>query len=172
MSDLPQAGRERRPPWAALAISAALLVVAAVIVLDMQRFTTAGAYDRIGPTAVPHLVAGALVLLALGTAVKVWRGTFPLAEPQALGPVAIITAGLLLQLALLPATGFVVSSAALFTCVALGFGERRVHITFPFALVFSALIWFVFARLLKLTLPEGAIERWLLTITRNLAGFG
>lgn len=168
MTDLPEAGhtKRRREP-AALLIAAGLFAAAIVIVVDMQRIATAGAYDRIGPTTVPYLVAAGLVLLAAGTAIQAWRGKFPAAEPQELLPVAVICGALLAQMLLIPFAGFIVASAALFTGVAFGFGERRVHLTLPFALVFSAIIWFVFSQLLKLTLPAGPLETWLASLLRG-----
>ena len=161
MNDLPEADSRRRPHRAAFVVSAALIVTAIVIVVDMQRFTTAGAYDRLGPTFVPFLVVGMLVALAVATAVAGWRGAFPVAEPQDLEPVAIIAAGLAIQLVLLPVAGFVLAEAALFVCVAFGFGERRVHLTAPFALLLAALVYVIFAQGLKLTLPGKLVEAWL-----------
>lgn len=172
MTNGPSSGESRRRLHpAALAILISLLVIAALIVFDMQRITTAGAYARVGPTMVPYVVAGALVLLAVLLWFTASRHGFPEVEKQRLGPVAIICVGLLAQILLISFAGFIVATAALFTLAAYGFGERRIQLTLPFALIFSALIWIVFARLLRLTLPAGPIERFIIETIASVTGY-
>lgn len=158
----------RRPQRAAFLIAAGLAAVAVVIVVDMQRLTATGAYDQIGPTTVPYAVAGMLLLVAIGTAISGWRGTFPVPEPQAFGPVAIILAGLVAQVLLLRPAGFILSSAVMFVAVAFALGERRLQFTVPSALVLATLVWLVFDRLLKLTLPQSFLEGWLVPLVRSI----
>lgn len=159
----------RRPDRAALSIALLLIAVAGIIIWDMQRIRLAGAYDRIGPTTVPYLIAGGLLLLAIGTAIEGWRGKFPAGEPQAFAPVAIVVGGLVLQMMLLPFAGFTVATGLLFAATAYGFGERRIHLTLPFGLLLAGFVWFVFARLLKLTLPEGPPEHIVLQWLQSLS---
>ncbi|MGV3490248.1 MAG: tripartite tricarboxylate transporter TctB family protein [Devosia sp.] len=171
MTDLrPSVDSKRRPQPAALAIAVVLVAIAALIVFDMQRITTAGAYARVGPTMLPYVMAGCLLVLAIAVVVQAVRGKFPVAEPQEIRPVAIICAGLLAQLVLLPFAGFIVATSVLFVIVAYGFGERRIHLTAPFALVFTTIVWVVFARFLRLTLPAGPIERFLIEMIASTTG--
>ena len=65
---------------------------------------------------------------------------------------------------------FSVATGLLFAATAYGFGEKRVHITLPFGLALAVLVWFIFARLLKLTLPEGPPEHWMMQAIAALAG--
>jgi putative tricarboxylic transport membrane protein len=100
------------------------------------------------------------------------RGPVPEREPQNFVPVIVIVAGLLIQMALLRPLGFSVATGILFATVAYGFGERRIHLTLPFGLVLAGLVWFIFARLLKLTLPEGPWERWVVQMFTATSGTG
>ena len=76
----------RRPDWAALAIAAALLAVAAIIALDSTRLGGAASYARIGPQTVPYVIALCLAGLGLWTLVEAIRRDFPEREPQELLP--------------------------------------------------------------------------------------
>jgi putative tricarboxylic transport membrane protein len=158
MSDRPMPS-QRRPDRAALLIPVVLIALAAVIVWDMGRLTGAGGYDRIGPTTVPFIVAGGLVVMAIGLAISAWRGSFPARERQEWGPVLWIVAALAAQIVLLPFAGFSIAAGALFALAARGFGQRNFFISVPAGFILAFALWFAFGRLLQLTLPTGALER-------------
>jgi putative tricarboxylic transport membrane protein len=153
---------ERRPDWAALSIAAFLVIIAGVIVWDMTRLPPPGRYDPLGATGFPYIVAAGLVILAIGMVWDAWRGSFPARERQDVLPVLFVIGGLVLQMALLKPLGFSVATGLMFAAVAYGFGEKRVWYSIPAGLFLSAFVWVIFARLLKLTLPEGPPEHWML----------
>lgn len=156
----------RRPDVAALVIAAALALLGAVIAWDASRLGAGGAYARIGPQTIPYAVALCLGLLALWTVVEAIRGDFPEREPQELAPVAWIVGGLVAQLILIRYVGFSIATAILFALTARGLGQGSRKVSLPLALlvglVLCTAIWFVFARLLALTLPTGPLEHLLL----------
>ena len=132
---------ERRPDWAALSIAAFLVVVAGVIVWDMMRLPKPGRYDPLGASGFPYIVAGGLVILALGVLWDALRGNFPARERQDFLPVIFVVGGLVLQMALLKPLGFSVATGLMFAAVAYGFGEKRLHFSIPAGLVLSAFVW-------------------------------
>lgn len=163
---------ERRPDWAALAIAGFLLGVAAVVYWDMGRLPPPGRYDPLGPTGFPYLVAGGLVILAIGTAYNAVRGNFPVREQHDLLPVLIVVGGVLAQIGLLRIAGFTIATGILFAATAFAFRERRLYLSVPFGLILAGVVWFVFARLLQLTLPEGPPERFVIETLASLSGAG
>ena len=161
MSDRGPIETARRPDWAALFIAVFLVGIAAIIVRDMTRLPPPGRYDPLGPTGFPYLVAGGLVILAVGVLWDALRGKFPARERQDFLPVLFVIGGLILQMALLKPVGFSVATGLMFAAVAYGFGEKRLWISIPAGLILAALVWIIFARFLKLTLPEGPPEHWM-----------
>ena len=154
----PQPAR-RRPDVAALVIAAGLAILGAVVAWDASRLGAGGAYARIGPQTIPYAIAVCLGLLAIWTAVEAVRGDFPEREPQELRPLVWIVGGLLAQLLVIRFAGFSIATALLFACTARGLGSRvPLPVAFAIGLVVATLIWFVFARLLSLTLPAGPLE--------------
>jgi putative tricarboxylic transport membrane protein len=149
---------ERRPDRAALIIAAILLIVAAIVAWDASRIGGGGQYARIGPQTIPYVIAICLAGLGIWTIFEALRGDFPEREPQEAQPVLWIVGGLLIQLLTIRIIGFSLATGILFALVARGFGERRLWITIPFGIVFTAIVWLVFARGLSLTLPRGPLE--------------
>jgi hypothetical protein len=149
----------RRPDRAALVIAAGLLVAAGVIFADTASMGTAASYARVGPKVFPYVVAAGLALLAVGTAVKAWRGGFPERERDELPPILWIVGGLLAQMLLLTLAGFSIATGLLFAATARGFGRGPLWMTVPIGIVLSFVIWLIFARVLQLSLPAGPIER-------------
>ena len=149
---------QRRPDWPALCIALALLVLAAVIAWDSSRLSGAATYARIGPQTLPVVIALCLAVLGVWCAIEAWRGDFPEREPQEFANIAWVVGGLVVQIILLIPTGFSIATGLMFAAVARGFGERRLWLTIPAGIVFSFIVWFIFARGLQLTLPNGPIE--------------
>ena len=149
---------KRRPDWAALIIAAGLMVIAVVIFYDMLHVRALANYAKIGPTTVPNIIAGGLVLLSIWTAVEAWRGDFPERERQEYGPVIWIVAGLAGQMLLLRPLGFSIATGVLFAATAAGFGRRKLWLSLPVGIVLSFVVWVIFAKLLQLALPAGPLE--------------
>jgi putative tricarboxylic transport membrane protein len=151
----------RGPDRAGLAIAAALAVLAAVIFGRTLAMPVAGQYTRVGPTTLPYVIAAALALLAVGTAVSAWRGGFPEREVDRVGPMLWIVGGLVLQMLLLKTAGFSIATGLLFAFAARGFGRGPLWFTVPLGIAIALAIWLIFAGLLQLSLPAGPLEQLL-----------
>ncbi len=152
------ASATRRPDGAALVIAVVLAAIAGLIFWDVSRLTGAAGYSQVGPTTVPYAIACCLIGLAIWTAIEAWRGEFPEREPQHVAPVVWIVGGLAAQMLLLNVAGFSIATGLLFALTAAGFGKRKLWITIPVGIVFAFVVWVIFAKLLQLSLPTGALE--------------
>lgn len=140
-----------------------LLLIALSGLLAWDAFgIAAGAagYARIGPRVFPYAIALGLLALGLATIFQARKGT-PERPSEEIAPMAWIIGGLLVQIALFPIAGFSVATAAVFAGTAKGFGRGPLWLTYLVGLVVAFLIWVAFDIGLKLTLPEGPIERFL-----------
>jgi len=162
MTDLSEHHRlKRRPDWAALCIAAMLAAIAALIAWDTGRLGAGGAYARIGPQTVPYAISVCLAVLAAWTVFEALRGDFPEREKQEFGPVLWVVGGLIAQMALLKVTGFSIATGVLFAMTARGFGRINLAFALPLGVVLAGAIWFIFAKLLQLSLPAAALEGWI-----------
>lgn len=152
-------GAPRRPDRGALVIALGLLALAAIIVWQTGEMQVAATYARVGPRQFPYVVAAGLAALGVATAVAALRGSFPEREPERFGPMAWIVAGLVIQMLLLRTAGFSIATGILFALAARGFGRRPVWLSFLIGTAFSFLLWVIFARGLKLSLPAGPLEQ-------------
>jgi putative tricarboxylic transport membrane protein len=149
----------RRPDWAALFIAAVLAVIAAVIMWQTSIMRVPPIQAKVGPTVFPYIIAGGLAILAVGTALAAFRGTFPARAKDNYGPMLWIVGGLLAQLLLLSVAGFSVATGLLFALTAKGFGRGPLWQTIPIGIVFAFVVWFIFSHGLQLSLPKGPLER-------------
>jgi putative tricarboxylic transport membrane protein len=76
-------------------------------------------------------------------------------------PVALVAAGIVLDLALAERAGFVIASAALFWFVARAFDPRHPARDAAFAVAVSTGAYLLFGRVLDLPLPAGVLSGWL-----------
>ncbi len=154
-----QSSKRRRPDWAALVIAAGLLALVLLIAWDASRLGSGGAYARIGPQTIPYVIAICLGGLAVWTVIAAYRHDFPEREPQEFAPVLWIVGGLIAQMALIKFTGFSIATGILFAMTARGLGKVSLPLALLSGILISALVWFVFARILQLTLPAGPLEQ-------------
>lgn len=155
------AGRTRAELVLSLGVLA-LGIGAAVVAFALPE---AGGYARIGPNFVPKVVAGGLILLGVWLLAEYftggWREPVP-DDPAARGEHAFVwpafawvSAGLLLQMALIHAAGFVLAAMALFACVARGFGSTRTARDLALGLVLGLAVFLFFVKFLNVNLPAG-----------------
>jgi putative tricarboxylic transport membrane protein len=162
MTDVPSSGiRGRRPDRAALLIALGLAVAALVIFWNAARLGGGASYARIGPTVFPYAIGSGLLALAVGTALKAWRGGLPEREPIDVPPVLWIVGGLAAQMLTIAIVGFSIATGILFALTARGFGRGPLWFTVPVGIALSFAIYFVFTRFLQLSLPVGPLERLL-----------
>jgi putative tricarboxylic transport membrane protein len=148
----------RRPDRAALVIAAGLLGLAALLAWDASRLGSGGAYARVGPQSIPYVIALCLAGLAAWTVLAAFRGDFPERERQDFAPVLWIVGGLIAQMVLIKFVGFSLATGILFAMTARGFGRVNLPLAVLSGILISAFVWFVFARILQLTLPAGPLE--------------
>lgn len=155
----PSQSQKRRPDWAALLIAVALVAIASVIFWDSGRLASVTGYSPVGPATVPYAIGFCLVGLAIWTAIEAWRGDFPERDHQEVGPVVWVVAGLAAQMLLLKVAGFSIATGLLFAFTARAFGKKKLYYSIPLGIAISFVVWFIFARLLQLSLPAGPIEQ-------------
>lgn len=160
----------RRPDWAALAIAAGLFVLAIVIAWDASRLGTGGAYARIGPQTVPYAIALCLGGLGIWTVFAAFRHDFPDREEQDLRPIFWIVGGLVAQMVLLKLAGFTIATGILFAMTARGMARVNPLIALGAGILLAGFVWYVFARLLQLSLPGGPVEVAITAIGDPVAG--
>ena len=153
----------RRPDGAALVIAVILAAISIVIFWQTSQMRIPPIQQRVGPTVFPYIIATGLALLAVGTLVSAIRRGFPERSKDAFGPIAWIVGGLSAQILLLSTAGFAIATGVLFAFTAKGFGRGPLWQTIPIGIVFSFIVWFIFARGLQLSLPQGPIERFIVT---------
>lgn len=157
MSDAPS--RPAGPDRAGLVIAAVLVLAGLVIGMSTMRAGGVMGYSPVGPKTVPWIIAGAFVVLGALTAVEAWRRDFPEREAQDWPPMVWVVGGLVAQLLTMKSLGFSIATGLLFAATAKGFGRGPLWFTVPVGIVFSFVIWLIFARGLQLSLPAGPLER-------------
>lgn len=150
---------ERRPDRAALAIAVILIVASIAITWSTSRMGGVAGYSPVGPKTFPYIIAFFLFGLGVLTAIEGWRGDFPEREHQAFGPMFWIIGGLAIQMLTMKTVGFSLATGLLFAATAKGFGKGPLWMTVPVGIVFSFIVWFIFAKGLQLSLPAGPFEQ-------------
>jgi putative tricarboxylic transport membrane protein len=140
-------------------------VVAAAVALSLP---SAGGYSRIGPNAMPIVVAFGLIalgcLLLYECATGGWRNRTPDdavergEHPFLPGAFAWVSAGLFAQMALIHTAGFVIAAGVLFACVARGFGSARWLRDAGIGVLFGLAVFLFFVRFLNVNLPAGWLQ--------------
>jgi putative tricarboxylic transport membrane protein len=153
---------------AELVISLAVLALGTAVAVGTTRLSGAGGYARIGPNAAPAVVAGGLVLLGLWLLYEAlsggWRNSIP-DQPEARGEHRFyasafiwVSVGLFAQMLLIHRAGFVLAQAALFACVARGFGSIRPARDFAIGIALALGVFLFFVKFLNVNLPAGWLK--------------
>mgnify|MGYP003547318714 CR=1 FL=1 len=148
-----------------LVIPLGLLLLGIGATVVAWRLPEAGGYARIGPNFVPRIISAALILLGVWLLTEVFTGGFRARVPDdpaergehafVWSAFAWVSAGLIVQMALVHTAGFVIAAAALFACVARGFGSTRWLRDLAIGLVLGLLVFLFFVRFLNVNLPAG-----------------
>jgi putative tricarboxylic transport membrane protein len=157
------AGEKARKPIdrAALVVGLCLLGLAALAAGDASRLTIGSPYGM-GPEAVPYLVAGGLVLLAIGHFVTAVKSALP--DREAADSRAILWIGLGLAALIVTigfGVGFIPAMALLFAATARAFGRTAIVADLLIGLALGLVVYLLFTKLLTLSLPQGPLERLL-----------
>jgi putative tricarboxylic transport membrane protein len=122
---------------------------------NADTLSTAGPY--------PLLVLAGLLVTGIAATFQTKRSS-PIPQTQnglALSSLALLAAGIVLNVFLAESAGFVIASAVLFWCTARAFDARRPVRDAVFAIALSLAAYLLFARVLQLQLPTGVLGRWL-----------
>ncbi|MBS7541709.1 tripartite tricarboxylate transporter TctB family protein [Ancylobacter oerskovii] len=147
-----------------VAVSAAIAALGGGAVLVALTIPPDAAGAVVGARSFP--VAVGLVLLSCGLLLllEAWRtpweceATDPEAPPLDLVPLAILAAGMLVNVLLIKAAGFIVASTLMFAFTARAFGARRLWLSLLIGFVLAFATYYGFARMLDLRIGGGLIE--------------
>ncbi len=150
---------------AELILSLSVLILGIAVAVGTSQLSSAGGYARIGPNVAPAVVAGGLILLGIWLCYEAlsggWRNANP-DDPEVrgehpfhLGAFIWVTIGLFAQILLIHTAGFVLAQAALFACVARGFGSVKLPRDFAIGVVLGLGIFLFFVKFLNVNLPAG-----------------
>jgi putative tricarboxylic transport membrane protein len=116
-----------------LGVGIFVLVLAGFALWGTLRIPASPIYAQVGPTVVPAIATGALLVCGLLLTVVALRGgwSHTIEEVQTQAPInwlsfGLLWAGLLANLVLIETLGFVFSGTAMFVLVAAAFGSRRI----------------------------------------------
>lgn len=144
---------------AGLLIGLGLIAIATVIAVDAMNMRVPPVHAKVGPRVFPLLVSCGLALSGAAIAWQAWsRAFFVEAQETDWGAVAVVAAGLVLQLNLLKPLGFVPAAIILFMSVSFAFGSRRFLRDGLVAVILSTVTYLGFTRLLGLQLPAGLLQ--------------
>ncbi len=144
-----------------------------LLAIGASQIGGSAGYGGAGPAFLPWVVSLVLIGLGLFQAVVALRSTAPLVEAPGFDPrwkaVAWVSAGVLLNAFLIERIGFIPSCALLFALAARGFrlgaDERPLLISaasdFLIGLAISAPVFWVFTKVLGLTLPALVKGGWI-----------
>ncbi|HEX5110177.1 MAG TPA: tripartite tricarboxylate transporter substrate-binding protein [Vicinamibacterales bacterium] len=120
-----------------------------------------GAADPAASGPYPLLILAGLAMSGLATIVVARRARATAGGWPAWKPIALVAAGIALNVLLLERSGFPVASAVLFWCTARAFDARHPVRDAAVAVAVSLAAYLVFSHLLQLQLPAGQLGRWL-----------
>ena len=150
---------------AELALSLGVLALGIAVAIGTANLSGAGGYARVGPNVAPAVIAGGLILLGFWLLYETlsggWRDAVP-DSPAARGEHDFsaaafiwVSIGLVAQMLLIHRAGFVLAQAALFTCVARGFGSSKLPRDFAIGLALGVAVFLFFVKFLNVNLPAG-----------------
>jgi putative tricarboxylic transport membrane protein len=152
-----------KPAELVLSLGVSALGIATAI--GTAQLPSAGGYARIGPNVAPAVIAGGLILLGIWLLFETFTGGWRNAvsdDPLVRGehsfhPSAFlwVSAGVIAEILLIHTGGFVIAQAALFACVARGFGSAKLPRDFGIGLVLGLAVFLFFVKFLNVNLPAG-----------------
>ena len=144
-----------------LLISLGLIALGTFVIWETRSIAETQGYAQIGPRLFPYIIGAGLTLcgavLAWQSVAGGWRHV-PLDEAHDApdwGAFVIITAGVVLHMAIIGWAGFIIASTVLFVLIARGFGSRRLVRDAIIGVVLSTAVFFIFTLALGLALPKG-----------------
>ena len=114
-------------------------------------------YDVLGPSLLPFIIAGGLILTGLPILIGAFVARAPAASPEPLDwiPVVLITLGLIVAIVFIRTLGWIPVVTVVFALGARAFGSRRTVIDLGLGFAFGIVSLAVFNYGLGLNLPGG-----------------
>ena len=148
--------------WPELFIGLGLLAFSGIVWWQTAAMPVSPMYAKVGPTIFPYLTAVGLAVMAVFLVAFAFRGGWQPEDekevPVDWGPVAFITAGLVLNVGLIGTLGFTLASTILFVLVAWGFGSRNPLRDAAIGFAFALVSFFGFAKALGVNIGGGWFE--------------
>jgi putative tricarboxylic transport membrane protein len=135
-----------------------VLILGLFIAFETMR-GTGSTNAVVGPALFPYLISAGLVIVGVALLREAISGHVAHAGGMELDwiAVALVSAGLIIQMFLLETLGWIPASALLFMAVARAFGSRRLVIDAVLGIALTAASFVVFNYGLGLNLPGGVI---------------
>ncbi|TDD11348.1 tripartite tricarboxylate transporter TctB family protein [Nonomuraea deserti] len=140
-------------------VSAGFLLAAVVVLVQAFAIPRGEGYQAVGPRAFPLLVGGGLAVVAVIGAVQAFRAGPQDAEEETHWPSVLMLVAALAgyALVLVPA-GYWQATTVFFAVVARVLGSRKLLRDAVVGLVLALATYFLFDRLLGITLPPGLVR--------------
>jgi putative tricarboxylic transport membrane protein len=142
-------------PEVALGTSAVLL--GSYVAIDAAGYHDGSTYDGLGPSLLPYIIGGGLILTGLTILIRslLGRASARTAERIDWIPVALITLGLIIPIPFILMLGWVPVVTVVFAVGARAFGSRRTVLDLGLGFAFGAVTLLIFNYGLGLNLPVG-----------------
>lgn len=153
-----------------LVFAGALFLVSLIVFWDTHRLVLPTNNTIVSPRTFPYVVATLLMIASIGVALEVLRGRAGVPEGTEVDTpfqradfrtMSIIVVAIGLHVFLLERTGYIISAAISFWGVAYAFGAKKIIRIGIISLIFSAVVYFSFTKLLDIQLPKWMLEEWI-----------
>ncbi|MBB5694927.1 tripartite tricarboxylate transporter TctB family protein [Muricoccus pecuniae] len=152
-------------PGADLGVGLFVVLLGLLTLYSAWAIADSPLYAQVGAKAVPYLVGGILVALGIALSAVALRGGWSgdLEEAMEAPPtnwraLALLGAGLLVQLALIDWLGFVIAATIQYVLVCAAFGSRRPLRDLLIGIVVTLGAYLGFSRLLGVNIGAGVLE--------------
>jgi len=159
-------GRSLRIGEAVLGVG--VLALGLFVAIETALLEVGPSHAAVGPRLFPFLVATGLIVVGLALLREAFFGHIAYERGWELDwrAVALVSAGLLVQMLLLESLGWIVATTLLFVAAALAFGSRRLLLDATIGVVLTGFAFVVFNYGLGLTLPTGTVVERLMPAER------
>jgi putative tricarboxylic transport membrane protein len=166
--DSAESRRERVQGLSELGVALLLLAFGIAVLVDASGLQSGlGRNVTVSPRAVPYVVGGGLVVVALALAVNILRGgrgeqesgeDVDLSHGTDWRTVGLLAAAFVANIVLIERAGWPISGAVLFFGSAYALGSRRIVRDIALSLVLSIGSWYLFVLGLGINLPVGILK--------------
>jgi putative tricarboxylic transport membrane protein len=153
----------RQPAWNDVAVGLGVCVLALVVGWQTTLIPDNAVYAKVGPKVIPWLATGLLGVLGVALTLQGWRGGWEHEDAGALdyASLGLMVLGLVLNVALIDVSGFIIASTVLFALTARAFGSRRSLRDAVIGFALATIAYIGFDRVLGYRIGSGLVERFL-----------